>query len=59
MRPARLSMRRPANAENGVGLLLVTVLLGFGYAAVAASLDSFGPPPADDPSTWTGPIAHV
>ena len=56
MRPTRLSMRRPANAENGVGLLLVTVLLGFGYAAVAASLDDFGSPPADDPSAWTGPI---
>ncbi|NIQ95151.1 MAG: hypothetical protein GWN87_13770, partial [Desulfuromonadales bacterium] len=32
------------------------MLLSFACVAVAASLDFFGPPPADDPSAWTGPI---
>ena len=37
-------------------LLAALTFLGSGLFAVAATLDYFGPPPAGDPSAWTGPI---
>ena len=49
-------MRSLEDSRAAARLTLTLALLGAGTVAVAETLDYFGPPPADDPSAWTGPI---
>ena len=50
------ALRSFARARSATSLVVSFVMLGFSLIAVAATLDYFGPPPAGDPSAWTGPI---
>ena len=42
-----------------VALGATTLVAGFGAVTLAAVLDSFGPPPAGDPSEHTGPLIGI
>ena len=52
-----ISAKRWVMTSRPAASLIVTLtFLASGLVAVAMTLDYFGPPPAGDPSAWTGPI---
>ena len=50
------AIRSFITSRSTASLLVTLTFLASGLFAVAATLDYFGPPPAGDPSAWTGPI---
>ena len=50
------ALRSFARVRTAASLSLSILLFGISLVAVAATLDYYGPPPAGDPSAWTGPI---
>jgi FtsP/CotA-like multicopper oxidase with cupredoxin domain len=50
------ALRSFAKVRSAASLALFFSFFAISLIAVAATLDYFGPPPAGDPSAWTGPI---
>jgi hypothetical protein len=50
------AMRSFVTPRPTASLFVTFSFLASGLVAFAAMLDDFGPPPAGDPSAWTGPI---
>jgi hypothetical protein len=50
------ALRSFAKVRSAASLALFFSFFAISLIAVAATLDYFGPPPAGDPSAWTGPV---
>ena len=49
-------LERGSGLRKGLALAGILLATGFGVVALAHVLDDFGPPPAGDPSAFTGPL---